>query len=83
MSGGSTTHRLAEATYTFLKNQGRFVVNVATHTDPLDVSQYVAAQNAVGWKLEEDHYIPVGSAPAALLLLNVGFSINKQDFTPS
>ena len=78
----TTIHKLASTAYDDLKSQGRFFVNVSTYTHLLDVAQHVAAQNAAGWSHDGNKYVPVGNAPAAIVLRNIGFVLNKTDFVP-
>lgn len=75
------SEKLPAQVYARLRERGRFLVTVKTQSDKVDISQHVAAQNAVGWKLKNGNYVPSGTGPAALILKNVGFSIKEADFT--
>jgi hypothetical protein len=78
----TTLHKLAPETYAGMKCSGRFFVNVSTYNNSLDVSQHVAAQNAMGWRLENEQYVPVGNSPSAVILRNVGFTLSKEEVVP-
>ena len=75
--------RLCSSRLKELQGQGAFLIDVRQYRDRLDVSSYVAAQNATGWVCAGDRYLAVGSTPSALLLANVGFSIPVDSFVPA
>lgn len=73
-------YKLASEAYTEMKRSGRFFVKVSTYTHPVNVSIHVAAQNAEGWRLENERYRPIGNSASALVLLNVGFTFSEKEF---
>jgi hypothetical protein len=78
----SNTYILDPQCFAQLKTDGLFMQNVCRYNQPLDVSSYVAAQNAYGWNQRDEVFVPHGSSHSALMLNNIQFSIPKALFTP-
>ena len=78
----SETYTLDPECFAQMKKGGIFVHNTRRWDQPVDISTHVAAQNAYGWTLQDEAYIPYGSSHSALILRNIQFSIPKDLFRP-